>query len=167
MQLLDKCKALLAAVSCGTRDAAAFGLDARVHLIDPFFPLSSVCLLLHLLHIGKQQQQWRRIIYIWASRVINRIHHCNILLFSKDHILFFYCILRSSPLTCQTLDQVFHVYLLFITRKHSCSVNNHQWLGTDFYNALATTYRHMIWSKGISLVTSTTLFTLLNQEVLG
>jgi hypothetical protein len=30
-------KALLAAVSRGTRDAAAFGLDARVHLIDSFF----------------------------------------------------------------------------------------------------------------------------------
>jgi hypothetical protein len=30
-------KALLAAVSRGTRDAAAFGLDAGVYLIDSFF----------------------------------------------------------------------------------------------------------------------------------
>jgi hypothetical protein len=43
MQLVEKCKALLAAVSLGTRDAAAFGVDARVDLIDPFFSIV-ICL---------------------------------------------------------------------------------------------------------------------------
>jgi hypothetical protein len=75
---VEKCKALLAAVSCGTRDAAAFGLDARVHLIDSFFSIV-ICL------FAASYPQCREATTAMTTDnpylrfwVINGIQHCNI-----------------------------------------------------------------------------------------
>lgn len=115
----DKCKSPTRRSWCiwGTRDAAAFGLDARVNLLWVLFYCHMLLLLfLHLWQTQKQQQWWQQMNIYWLFEFIKLIHGCDSSQFSKDCILLFYCNWGTS---FYAMNRAFYnsILLYFMTLK--------------------------------------------------